>query len=173
MNKKILLATLPILIMTLSACGETSPAIATPPTPPTAAAPTQPVSSPTAVPPTQTVPPPTDAPPSSEAAAASEEGVTESAPAPVSFANDILPILENRCIECHGGRRTREGLDMKTYESLMQGSENGPVVIPGSAEESLLVELIVKGEMPDRGPKVTPAELKLIIDWINQGALNN
>lgn len=161
MNKKILLAALPILILTISACGGSAPAAETPPTPPAAD------------PPTQTVPPPTDAPPSPEASAPTEEAAAEGAPVPVSFANDILPILENRCIECHGGRRTREGLDMKTYESLMQGSENGPVVIPGRADESLFVELIVKGEMPDRGPKVTAEELKLIIDWINQGALNN
>lgn len=160
MTKKILLATLPILVI-LSACGGTPAATETPPTPPAPASST-PADSPA-----------TDTPAPVEASPPAEETAAEGAPAAVSFADDIMPILENRCIECHGGRRTREGLDMKTYESLLQGSENGPVVTPGNADESLFVELIAKGEMPDRGPKVTPQELKLIIDWVNQGALNN
>ena len=62
---------------------------------------------------------------------------------------------------------------MMTYDNLMTGSFNGPVVVAGNADESLLVELIAKNEMPDRGPKVTPEELQTIIDWVNQGALNN
>jgi hypothetical protein len=47
------------------------------------------------------------------------------------------------------------------------------VLVPGDANASLLVELIVKGDMPNRGEPVTPAELQLIMDWVNQGALNN
>lgn len=46
-------------------------------------------------------------------------------------------------------------------------------IVPGNANESLFVKLIVEGEMPNRGTKVTPEELQLIIDWVNQGALNN
>jgi hypothetical protein len=64
-------------------------------------------------------------------------------------------------------------LDMLNYTNLMKGSRNGSVVTPGNAEESLLVELVAQGEMPSRGEKVTPDELQLIIEWINQGALNN
>lgn len=62
---------------------------------------------------------------------------------------------------------------MLTYDDLMAGSFNGPVVASGNADESLLVKLIVEGEMPNRGDKVTDAELQIIKDWINQGALNN
>jgi mono/diheme cytochrome c family protein len=91
----------------------------------------------------------------------------------VSFANDILPILESRCVKCHGGEQTKEGLDLKTYESLMAGSQNGPVVTAGSAEDSYLARQIIEGEMPKRGPKLTPNEIQLVIDWINQGAQNN
>jgi hypothetical protein len=55
----------------------------------------------------------------------------------------------------------------------MAGSRNGSVVEPGNANNSLLVQLIEEGKMPDRGDPVTADELQLIIDWVNQGALNN
>lgn len=93
--------------------------------------------------------------------------------ATVSFATEILPLLESRCVNCHGGERTQEGLDMKTHAAIMAGSENGPVVTPGDAANSTLAQMLLEGKMPKRGPKLTPAQVQLIVDWINQGALNN
>jgi mono/diheme cytochrome c family protein len=91
----------------------------------------------------------------------------------VSFANDILPLLQSRCINCHGGERTQEGLSMKTYTDLMAGSKNGPVITAGDANNSLLADLVATQKMPKRGPKLTPPQVQLIVDWINQGALDN
>ncbi len=91
----------------------------------------------------------------------------------ISYANDVQPILETRCGRCHMGEFTSADLHMETYESLMTGSQNGPVIIPGKANESLLAQKILKGEMPKRGPKLTPAQVQMIIDWINAGAQNN
>ncbi len=157
MKKQILLITALTCTVALSACGTNAPQ-----TPPETAAPTETVSQPTEIPTmTDTAVPATDAPTATEV------------PATVSFVNDIKPIFDNRCIECHGVERTKEGLDMQTYENIMAGSRNGSVIEPGDAENSYLVQQIVDGEMPDRGDPVTPAELQLIIDWVNQGALNN
>lgn len=91
----------------------------------------------------------------------------------VSFAVDILPLFESRCKNCHGGNRIEEGLVLLSYADIMKGSQNGPVVTPGSANNSLLVELLVNQKMPKRGPKLTPSQIQPIIDWINQGALEN
>lgn len=91
----------------------------------------------------------------------------------VSFSKDVLPVLQSHCINCHGGQRTSEGLDMKTYESLMAGSENGSVISPGDAANSSFVSLAAEGKMPKRGPKLTPAEVQLLTDWVNAGAPNN
>lgn len=98
---------------------------------------------------------------------------TPAATASVSFVNDVMPILQNRCFNCHGGEQTKEGLSFASYETLMSGSDNGPVLIPGDANNSLLVQQLLKGKMPKRGPKLTPEQIQLIIDWINAGALNN
>ncbi|HJQ13295.1 MAG TPA: c-type cytochrome domain-containing protein [Anaerolineales bacterium] len=122
---------------------------------------------------------PTDVPPVTTAAteppAATEVPATQPAAggATVSFANDILPLIQSRCIGCHGGDRTEEGLDMNTHASLMAGSEDGPVVTPGDAANSLLVEMVATQKMPKRGPKLTPPQVQLITDWVNQGALDN
>jgi len=158
-----------LVVGILSACGA-QPAEAP------ASAPTEAVAPATEAP---TNPPaPTDAaviPTDTAQSQATEAPTTESSgqTATVSFANDILPILQSRCINCHGGERTSKGLDMKTYASLIAGSENGPVITAGNADNSKLAELVINQKMPKRGPKLTPAQTQLIIDWINQGALDN
>ena len=114
--------------------------------------------------------PPSDTTAPTEPAAATQPAVEG---APVSFTSDILPIFESRCINCHGGDKTQEGLDLKTHAALMSGSDNGSVVTPGDAANSLLVELVVSQKMPKRGPKLTPPQVQLITNWVNQGALDN
>lgn len=125
--------------------------------------------------PTSTFPPPTEtALPTETLAPVVEVSPTAEIQASnVSFANNVLPVLQTRCLECHGGRQTKEGFNVSTYDSVLAGSFDGAVIIPGNATDSLMVQLIAAGEMPNRGPKVTNEELQLIIDWINQGAINN
>jgi uncharacterized membrane protein len=155
-----------LTIFALAACGTQAPApTATEPATATQAEPTP--TQPPAV--TDTVVPATEAPATDTAVAATEAPASSG----VSFVNDVQPILNAKCIKCHGVEQVKEGLDIQTYEAIMAGSFNGPVIVPGNANDSLFVQLIVEGEMPNRGTKVTPEELQLIIDWVNQGALNN
>lgn len=122
------------------------------------------------------LPPFTDtAAPKDTAQATEPAAATQSVPqgATVSFASDVFPIIQSRCINCHGGDRTEEGLVMLTYADILAGSDNGPVITPGDATNSLLAELVSTQKMPKRGPKLTLPQVQIIIDWINQGALNN
>ncbi len=166
MNKLTLTVIASLLIVILTACGS-SPAQ----TEPEPAPATETVSQPTETPTTEAAPA-TEAPvteaPATEAAATEAAASTN-----ISFAAQVKPIFDNKCIKCHGIDSVKEGLDMRTYESIMAGSFNGAVIIPGDAANSFAVQEIVDGEMPKRGPKVTPEELQLIIDWVNQGAQNN
>ena len=91
----------------------------------------------------------------------------------ISYARDVQPILESRCGTCHFGEFTSAELHMDSYESLLAGSENGPVIVPGNAKKSLLVQKISTGEMPRRGPQLTPSQIQVITDWINAGAPEN
>lgn len=91
----------------------------------------------------------------------------------VSFQVDVLPILERRCVKCHGSERAEEDLFMETYEQVMAGSWGGPVVEPGDAEGSYMMELIYAGEMPKNDPRLLPNEIRTLETWINDGALDN
>ena len=106
---------------------------------------------------------------SSTVASSSNSGSTKD----VSFAKDILPILQNSCVSCHGGDKTSAGLDMKAYASVMAGSQKGQVIVPGDASNSLLIKLVQSGKMPKRKAPLTQDQLKLLIDWVNSGAKNN
>jgi uncharacterized membrane protein len=91
----------------------------------------------------------------------------------ISFSNEILPIFKSRCINCHGGQKIEEGLDLTSYAAVMAGSENGLIVLPGDLENSLLAQALIEREMPKRGPKLSPDQAQLILDWISQGAPDN
>ena len=91
----------------------------------------------------------------------------------VSFADQILPILEARCTECHSGESAESGLKVDTYDGLMAGSEYGTVIEAGDPDGSLLIEMIVAGDMPEEGDLVPPEEIELLRTWIAEGALND
>ena len=62
----------------------------------------------------------------------------------LTYAKDIRPLLEASCFECHGERRQRAGLRLDSREALLQGSDEGKVVIPGNSRESLLVVAVAQ-----------------------------
>lgn len=104
---------------------------------------------------------------------ATETSAPASESAAVSFKNDILPIFDRTCARCHGGARREEGLDLRSYAAMMEGSQNGAVVIPSDAGASELVKLVLSGKMPRRAPKLADEQIQLLADWVNQGALDN
>jgi hypothetical protein len=99
----------------------------------------------------------------------------------VSFKEDVYPIIELRCLECHKpgdvGYET-SGLDLRTYEGLMKGTEHGPMVIPGRAMESSLIAIIdgrtdPELRMPHNRKRLSKCERLLLRFWVSQGAKNN
>jgi hypothetical protein len=99
----------------------------------------------------------------------------------ITFKDDVYPIVELRCLECHqpgGEGYEASGLDMRTYESLMKGTQHGPVVIPGKAFESNLVAVIDQRTdpalwMPHNKRKLSKCERLMLRFWISQGAKDN
>lgn len=89
-----------------------------------------------------------------------------------SFQMNIMPILTERCATagCHVANGPK-GLDLRTYDSFKAGSEHGPIFIPGNAEDSEVVEQIKSGNMPPGGPPLTPNQVQIFVDWINQQPL--
>jgi hypothetical protein len=103
------------------------------------------------------------------------------AQAAVSFKEDIVPIIELRCLECHkpgGPGYEASGLDLRTYEGLMKGTKFGPVVMPGQAFESNLIAVIDQRTepeiwMPHNRKRLSKCERLLLRFWVNQGARDN
>lgn len=91
----------------------------------------------------------------------------------VSFADEVAPILERHCWECHSEENAELGLKLDTYEGVMAGSDYGTVVEAGDADGSLLIDMIASGDMPEDGDPVPAADLEVLKTWINEGAPNN
>src|SRR5947207_2061521 len=93
------------------------------------------------------------------------------AAAPPTFEKDIRPILKAHCFECHGeGEKLKGGLDLRLRRLMLQGGDDGPVIVPGKPGQSLLFKLIHSGEMPKRDKKLTREQVALIKQWIATGA---
>ncbi len=96
-----------------------------------------------------------------------------SAQTPVSFTDDVHPILVERCFKCHTGDEKKGGLSMSTRASLLEGGEFGVVVVPGKADESVLIELVTSEDpeerMPNKGDPLSPEQIDILRRWINEG----
>src|SRR5947209_1763049 len=82
---------------------------------------------------------------------------------------EVLGVLEARCIKCHGGERPKAGLSLAGLEGISRGGKRGPVVAPGKPEDSLLWQMVREGKMPPKQP-LPEAERVTLQRWIEQGA---
>jgi len=93
---------------------------------------------------------------------------------PVLYDKDIEPVLVKKCTVCHSGNVKEAKLDLSSYENLMKGGKRGKSLIPGKADESLIVKLCARTTKPFMPPKneepLTPQEFALIKLWIDEGA---
>ncbi|MBI3854049.1 MAG: PSD1 domain-containing protein [Verrucomicrobia bacterium] len=93
------------------------------------------------------------------------------AAAPLVFEKDIRPILKAHCFDCHGeGEKLNGGLDLRLQRLMLKGGDEGPVIVPGKPDRSLLFKLVHSGEMPKRDKKLTAKEVEVIKQWIATGA---
>ena len=93
----------------------------------------------------------------------------------VDFAKSIQPILEKRCVECHGDKKQKAELRLDSKDAALKGSEDGKVIIVGKPDESSLIKRISLPEghddiMPPKGDPLTKEQIELIKKWITEGA---
>lgn len=96
--------------------------------------------------------------------------------AKITYDDHIKPIFSRRCSTCHNGDRTEADLDVTSFITLMQGGGSGEVIDPFSADDSYLFSLVThedSPEMPPGGNKIPDAEIALLKQWIDKGALEN
>lgn len=100
---------------------------------------------------------------------------TKPALARVTFLRNIRPILENKCVSCHGAERQKGGLRLDTRVAALKGGDSGPAMVPGNAEKSLIYHSTSLDEsdddhMPAKGEPLTERELSDLKTWLNNGA---
>lgn len=93
---------------------------------------------------------------------------------PPLFERDVLPILADHCLDCHGADTQEAGLDLRSVSSMLQGGEAGPVIVRGHPEHSELFAMLDAGTMPpeDSSP-LAPDDIELIRRWIQSDAPAN
>ncbi len=98
------------------------------------------------------------------------------APPDSFYAKQINPIFDANCVACHGEGKAKGGLRLDSYEQLMKGGKDGPVIIAGDAGKSVLLQRVTlppdhKQFMPAEGrPPLRAEEIAWIKAWIQQGA---
>ena len=93
----------------------------------------------------------------------------------IDFSTQIKPILNNKCISCHGGVKKSGGFSLLFKEEAFAATKSGkPAIIPGNASESEFIKRLHEEDpelrMPYEKPKLSKEEIDLLTKWIDQGA---
>lgn len=83
-----------------------------------------------------------------------------------SFGTEIAPALQEKCVVCHG---VAGGLNLSSYSWLMAGGEDGPTVVPGEPEDSLIIRVLEAGHFATFSDQT----MQTLREWIAAGAPNN
>lgn len=100
-------------------------------------------------------------------------GLPTAGAASLRFADELQPLLDQRCVVCHSGPGAPLGLSLDSLEGMLAGSERGPVVISGDVDGSELIRRL-RGDalprMPLTGPPwLSEAQIARFADWIEAG----
>jgi WD40 repeat protein len=92
---------------------------------------------------------------------------------PVSFINDVAPILQKNCFTCHDAKKKKGKFEMTTYAAFRKGGKDDPIT-PGKSSESLLIEVLRStgaNRMPPKesGDPLKKEQIDLIAKWIDEG----
>ncbi len=93
-----------------------------------------------------------------------------------AFEQVILPIMEEKCQNCHNDKKSKGGLNVTDINKILKGGKNGLLWKAGDALNSHIIEraklpLEDKKHMPPKGkPQLSEEEILLLTAWINEGA---
>ena len=89
------------------------------------------------------------------------------------FETKIRPLLVEHCIDCHGADSQESELRLDTFAGMMTGGHIGPVMVPGSVDESLLISVVRYKDETLRMPpekKLSDEEIALLTEWVAKGS---
>ena len=94
-------------------------------------------------------------------------------PAERHFIDKVKPLLDSRCVSCHGPDKVKGTLRLDSRAATLKGGDNGPAVVPRKPNESLLLHAVMHArkdlEMPPK-EKLTTNDIAVLRRWIEEGA---
>lgn len=93
----------------------------------------------------------------------------------VDYFEEVRPLLETKCYDCHQGGKAKGDLRLDKHEMALKGGESdGPAVVPGDVDASSLIFRVSPDAeddiMPPKGEPLTKEEVALLTRWIEEGA---
>ena len=93
----------------------------------------------------------------------------------VDFDQDIRPLLQQYCVECHGAKKQKGELRLDAKIFAFKGGHEGMAIVAGDTAKSLMLHRINSTDdderMPPKGEPLSPAQIALVQAWIQAGAV--
>ncbi|MFN5328922.1 MAG: PSD1 and planctomycete cytochrome C domain-containing protein [Planctomycetota bacterium] len=89
------------------------------------------------------------------------------------FKSNVGAILKNRCLNCHGGEKTRGGFSLNDRKAMLAGGDSGAAVTPFDPDSSRMIRMVRHVEapaMPEKAPPLPATEQKMLARWVELGA---
>ena len=101
-------------------------------------------------------------------------GASRGRAATVDYENEIKPLLQQRCYSCHSRLKQKGELRLDAGVLIHKGGKQGASVVPGKSADSRLLQRVLATSdderMPPEGKPLTPEQIALLKNWIEQGA---
>ncbi len=94
---------------------------------------------------------------------------------PIDYNTQVKPILNQKCISCHGGVKKKGGFSLLFREEAIAPTESGhPAIIPGDAKNSDMIKRLYHQDPEERMPyqeaPLSKNEIEILTRWIDEGA---
>lgn len=94
---------------------------------------------------------------------------------PIDYNAQVKPILNQKCISCHGGVKKKGGFSLLFREEALSPTESGkPAILPGDAKNSEFIKRLHSTDSEERMPyqenPLNKEEIAILTQWIDEGA---
>ena len=93
----------------------------------------------------------------------------------IDYNTQVKPILNKKCITCHGGVKAKGGFSLMTREDALMPAKSGKsAIVPGKPRSSEMYKRLInhneEERMPYKKQPLSENEISIIFNWIDQGA---
>src|SRR5688500_3609452 len=94
----------------------------------------------------------------------------------IDFNTEVKPILNAKCISCHGGVKRESGFSVLFRTEALAKTESGkPAIIPGDPGNSEMIRRLKlkdpEERMPYKHDPLSDDEISILTRWIKEGAV--